>query len=83
MNRMTMHPDGPQILKVMSDHSEKTVQEVAVVLDRKVADVRNAMDWLFAHAYVTKRKDLGKNINLYSNKQHKSECEKAMRRVWK
>lgn len=82
MNRMDMHPLGPLILAAMPDHKERNVGDIAATLGMKVPDVRNGIDWLFANGYVSKRKDAGINLNMYSNKEHKSECEKALRRLW-
>ena len=79
---MTMHPHGPLILAKMPDHKEHVVGDIAESLNMKVPDIRNGLDWLFANGYVTKRKDAGLNLNLYSNKQHKSACEKARHGKW-
>lgn len=79
---MQMHPHGLLILEAMPDHNELDVGTIAKRLNMKVPDVRNGIDWLFANGYVTKRKNPENNLNMYSNKQHKSECQKARHGKW-
>lgn len=74
---------GDRVLKAMSDHNERSVASIAETIGATITETRNSIDWLVTHGFVSKRKDAGINLNLYTNREHKSECQKAMLRRWK
>lgn len=80
--RMEMHPHGERLLAAMPDGREREITEIAETVGKKIAEIRNGIDWLFTNGYISKRKNPDTGLNAYANKAFASECKKAKHRRW-